>query len=334
MEQALHVERKDRVLVVRLARPAKRNALSDSLVGELERAFSTVPEGVGAAVIHGEGDHFSAGLDLSELTERDAFEGVMHSRMWHRALERVQFGAVPVVAALHGAVIGGGLELAAACHIRVAEPSAYYALPEGRRGIFVGGGGSARLPRLVGTALVTDMMMTGRVIGAAEGQPLGFSQYVLEAVLREDGDGALRRQLALDQRLRDAEDAVARFPVGERAPLAVAAAPGEKGSVGRVLCPVQQLLGEPLRIRRQRHARAQDHGAVGAYFAIDVDVPHGDRAVRSTHPFTLSARFSRKSRSRCFASGALCAMAAVSASIMRPWSWPTSAMRGSTCISA
>jgi enoyl-CoA hydratase/carnithine racemase len=180
MDQALHVERQDRVLVVRLARPAKRNALNDGLVAALEAAFSSIPDGVGAAVIHGEGEHFSAGLDLSELTERDAVEGLMHSRMWHRALDRVQFGAVPVVAALHGAVIGGGLELAAACHIRVAEPTAYYALPEGRRGIFVGGGGSARLPRLVGVALVTDMMMTGRVIGAAEGQPLGFSQYVVE----------------------------------------------------------------------------------------------------------------------------------------------------------
>jgi enoyl-CoA hydratase/carnithine racemase len=181
-EAHLHVvvERRDRVLLVRLARPAKRNALHDALVTALERVFTQVPDEIGAILVHGEGEHFSAGLDLSELTERDAVEGMHHSRMWHRALGCVQFGRVPVVAALHGAVIGGGLELAAACHIRVADTTAYYALPEGRRGIFVGGGGSARLPRLIGTALVTDMMMTGRVIGAAEGQPLGFSQYVVE----------------------------------------------------------------------------------------------------------------------------------------------------------
>ena len=64
-------------------------------------------------VIHGEGEHFSAGLDLAELTERDIVEGIAHSRMWHRVFDRIQFGRVPVVAVLHGAVIGGGLELAA-----------------------------------------------------------------------------------------------------------------------------------------------------------------------------------------------------------------------------
>jgi enoyl-CoA hydratase/carnithine racemase len=100
--------------------------------------------------------------------------------MWHRSLEALQYGSVPVVAVLHGAVIGGGLELAAAAHIRVAEQSAYYALPEGQRGIFLGGGGSVRLPRLIGAHRVMDMMMTGRVLGAAEGYPLGFSQYVVE----------------------------------------------------------------------------------------------------------------------------------------------------------
>ena len=66
-------------------------------------------------------------------------------------------------------MIGGGLELAAAAHIRVAEPSAYYALPEGQRGIFVGGGGSVRLPRLIGVARMADMMLTGRVYRAEEG---------------------------------------------------------------------------------------------------------------------------------------------------------------------
>ena len=112
-------------------------------------------------VIHGIGDHFSSGLDLSELTEHDATEGLRHSQMWHRVFDRIQYSRVPVIAALKGAVIGGGLELACAAHIRVAEPSAYFALPEGQRGIFVGGGGSVRLPRLIGVARMTDMMLTG-----------------------------------------------------------------------------------------------------------------------------------------------------------------------------
>jgi enoyl-CoA hydratase/carnithine racemase len=167
------------ILIVRLTRPTKRNALNDDTVLALEKVFSEIPDGVKAAVIHGEGEHFCAGLDLSELTERDAVEGVQHSRMWHRALDRIQFGSVPVVAALHGAVVGGGLELAAACHIRVAEASVFFALPEGQRGIFVGGGGSVRLPKLIGVARMADMMLTGRVYNAQEGAAIGFAQYVV-----------------------------------------------------------------------------------------------------------------------------------------------------------
>src|ERR1700712_1730217 len=138
-----------RVLTVGLNRPAKRNALNDSIILELENAFLNLPDDIGAVVIHGIGDHFSAGLDLSELTERDASAGLLHSRMWHRVFDRVQYSRAPVIAALRGGVIGGGLELACAAHIRVAEPSAYFALPEGQRGIFVGGGGSVRLAAVV-----------------------------------------------------------------------------------------------------------------------------------------------------------------------------------------
>jgi len=86
---------------------------------------------------------------------------------------------VPVVAALHGAVAGGGLELASACHIRVADDTTFYALPEGSRGIFVGGGGSVRIPRLIGTARMTDMMLTGRVYNAQDGERIGLAQYLV-----------------------------------------------------------------------------------------------------------------------------------------------------------
>ena len=175
----LTLEIRDDVAIVRLTRPAKRNALSDGLVQALRETFETLPAGVRAAVLDGEGDHFSAGLDLSELQERDAPQGVYHSRTWHRALEAIQYGPVPVVAALHGAVVGGGLELAAACHVRVADESAFYALPEGSRGIFVGGGGAVRIPRLIGESRMADMMFTGRVYGAAEGERAGFAQYLV-----------------------------------------------------------------------------------------------------------------------------------------------------------
>jgi enoyl-CoA hydratase/carnithine racemase len=120
---------------------------------------------------------------------------MLHSRMWHAAFDAIQFGRVPVVAALHGAVVGGGLELASACHIRVAEASAYYGLPEGQRGIFVGGGGSARIPRLIGVARMTDLMMTGRVYDAEEGLAVGLSQYVVG-----EGEG-VKRAIALATRI-------------------------------------------------------------------------------------------------------------------------------------
>jgi enoyl-CoA hydratase/carnithine racemase len=178
----IHFERlgeEQEVAVIRLTRGAKRNALNDGLILALRDLFENMPEGVRSAVIAGEGPHFCAGLDLSELKERDAGQGLHHSRMWHAALERVQYGPVPVIAALQGAVVGGGLELASACHIRVADASAFYALPEGSRGIFVGGGGAVRIPKLIGAARMTDMMLTGRVYNAQDGERIGLAQYLV-----------------------------------------------------------------------------------------------------------------------------------------------------------
>ena len=176
----LQAESDGRVLHLRLNRPAKRNALNDPLILQLHTALVNLPAGIQAAVTSGQGEHFCAGLDLSELVERDIHSAVQHSRMWHAAFDAIQFGRVPVVAALHGAVVGGGLELAPACHVRVADRSAYYGLPEGQRGIFVGGGGSTRIPRLIGVARMTDLMMTGRVYDAEEGLHCGLSQYLVE----------------------------------------------------------------------------------------------------------------------------------------------------------
>src|SRR3982074_480320 len=191
----LRIEAVGPVLTVGLNRPAKRNALNDGIILAIGDCFAHLPDGVGAVVIHGIGDHFSSGLDLSELTEQDATEGLRHSQMWHRVFDRIQYSRVPVIAALKGAVIGGGLELACAAHIRVAEPSAYFALPEGQRGIFVGGGGSAGVPRLIGVARMTDMMLTGRVYSATEGAAYGFSQY-----LTEEG-GAYPKAMELAERV-------------------------------------------------------------------------------------------------------------------------------------
>lgn len=176
---AVHVEHRGAISIVRLNRAAKRNALSDGLMAAVGLCFAELPESTGAVVLHGDGEHFCAGLDLSELKDRDAVEGMHHSRSWHPILRDIEFGRVPVVAALHGAVVGGGLELASACHIRVADDTAFFALPEGSRGIFVGGGGSVRIPKLVGAHRMLDMMLTGRVYQAAEGVDIGMAQYLV-----------------------------------------------------------------------------------------------------------------------------------------------------------
>ena len=176
----LKIELQGQILIIGLNRPEKRNALNDEAILALEQVFDQIPPGIKCAIIYGEGKHFSAGLDLSSIKERNAAQGVYHSRMWHRVMDKVQFGPVPVIAALHGACVGGGLELASACHIRVADASTFYALPEGQRGIFVGGGAAVRVPKLIGMARMTDMMLTGRVYQAEEGYQIGLSQYLVE----------------------------------------------------------------------------------------------------------------------------------------------------------
>jgi enoyl-CoA hydratase/carnithine racemase len=175
---SLQLERHGDIAVLRINRAKKRNALNDATVLGLEAFFTAPPAGVRAVVLDADGEHFSAGLDLSELTERDAFGALEHSRMWHRVFDRIEHGSLPVISVLKGAVVGGGLELASTTHIRVAETSTFYALPEGQHGLFVGGGGSVRIPRLIGAHRMTDMMLTGRVLSAEEGHTLGLSHYL------------------------------------------------------------------------------------------------------------------------------------------------------------
>jgi enoyl-CoA hydratase/carnithine racemase len=117
---SLEAEWRGEITVLRLSRPEKRNALNDPTVEGIGEFFASLPAQAKAVVLDASGENFSAGLDLSELSECSTFEGVAHSMMWHRAFEQVELGRVPVVAVLKGAVVGGGLELALAAHIRVA----------------------------------------------------------------------------------------------------------------------------------------------------------------------------------------------------------------------
>ena len=168
------------VAVLTMNRPDKRNAMSESLLGAIDDFFRAPPDDVRCVVLAGSGGHYCAGLDLSEHKQRDA-EGVMrHSRLWHEVFDRMQFGGLPVVSAMEGAVIGGGLELAVATHVRVADPSVVFQLPEGRRGIFVGGGATVRVGRILGADRMTEMMLTGRKYNAKEGERLGLAHYTVD----------------------------------------------------------------------------------------------------------------------------------------------------------
>jgi len=170
------------VCTVTLNRPAKRNALDIDTIEELIQFFSQAPRaGVRAVVLAGAGDHFCAGLDLIEHHDADRSPAdFMHVCMrWHEAFNKMEYGGVPVIAALQGAVVGGGLELASAAHIRVMDETAYVALPEGQRGLFTGGGATIRVTDLVGKARTIDMMLTGRVYRGQEAIDLGFAQYLV-----------------------------------------------------------------------------------------------------------------------------------------------------------
>ena len=169
----------DDVAVIGLNRPDKRNAISDKFVEELDGIITEVEAKAKAAVLYGHGPHFCAGLDLAEHVKKTPFEGVHGSRRWHEVFGRMQFGKVPWFGALHGAVVGGGLELASSLHVRVAEESAFFALPEGQRGIFVGGGASVRTARLMGVARMTDLMLTGRSVTATQAESWNMVQYVV-----------------------------------------------------------------------------------------------------------------------------------------------------------
>ncbi|AQU84357.1 MULTISPECIES: crotonase/enoyl-CoA hydratase family protein [unclassified Halomonas] len=169
----------DNIYTITLARPEKRNAVSDRLLNALEEALIATPESARVIILAAEGKHFCAGLDLAEHQHRAPFGVMQHSRGWHRIFDRLQNGGIPVVAAMQGAVIGGGLELATAAHVRVAEPTTIYQLPEGRHGIFVGGGASVRVSSIIGPGRMCEMMLTGRVMEADEGQRLGISHYVV-----------------------------------------------------------------------------------------------------------------------------------------------------------
>lgn len=171
--------------LIGLNRPDKRNAINDPLIDELRAAVLRAHEEADVAVLYGHGSNFCAGLDLAEALARATGQikapRKRRRHNWHEVFDLIARGPIPFVAALHGAVVGGGLELAMAAHVRVADESVVCGLPEGQRGIFVGGGGTVRIQRVVGTTVMMDMMLTGRLLNAAESLQEHVVRYVVPA---------------------------------------------------------------------------------------------------------------------------------------------------------
>ena len=180
-DQVVTYELEGETALVGLNRPAKRNALNQELGAQLAAAVARANEQAKVGILFGHGDHFSGGLDLAMLAQRMPEGGPRRrARRPSSGADLIARGEIPFISALRGAVVGWGFEVAACTHIRVADETAYFALPEGQRGIFVGGGGSVRVSRLMGVARMMDMMLSGRVMSAAEAERCEVVQYLVK----------------------------------------------------------------------------------------------------------------------------------------------------------
>lgn len=171
------------VTIVSLVRDNVRNAINEEMLQEIEAAFRAPPKGTRCFVLAAKGAHFCAGLDLREHYDknRSPIEFMTMCQGWHRTFDVIQFSGIPVVAALNGAVVGGGLELAAATHVRIAEEGSFFALPEGQRGIFTGGGATVRVARIITPARMIDMMLSGRTYDTNRALELGLCHEVVKS---------------------------------------------------------------------------------------------------------------------------------------------------------
>lgn len=177
------IETAGAVTTVTLARENMRNAINEDMLQEIEDAFRKPIPGTRCFVLAANGAHFCAGLDLREHYDKDRspLEFMTMCRAWHQCFDVIQFSGIPVIAALQGAVVGGGLELAAATHVRIAEPSTFFALPEGQRGLFTGGGATVRVARIITPARMVDMMLSARTYDAPRGLDLGLCHEIVGA---------------------------------------------------------------------------------------------------------------------------------------------------------
>ncbi|MFN7457627.1 MAG: enoyl-CoA hydratase/isomerase family protein, partial [Gemmatimonas sp.] len=177
----------DRIATITVNRPDKLNALNDATIAELGRAIdeANARADVAAVLLTGAGRSFIAGADISELESQSPLEAQRRARVGQAIFRRFETSPKPTVAAINGFALGGGCELAMACHVRLASDKAKLGQPEVKLGIVPGYGGTQRLPRLVGRGAALRLLLTGDMIDAAEALRLGLVDQVVapEALL-------------------------------------------------------------------------------------------------------------------------------------------------------
>ncbi|MDB4887497.1 MAG: enoyl-CoA hydratase [Gemmatimonadetes bacterium] len=173
----------DRIATITVNRPDKLNALNDALMAELGLAIDEAVsrDDVGAVLLTGAGRAFVAGADISELSGQSAVQGKERAERGQRTFRKFEVSPKPTLAAVNGFALGGGCELAMACHIRLASDKAKFGQPEVKLGIGPGYGGTQRLPRLVGKGRALELLLTGDMIDAAEAYRIGLVNRVLPA---------------------------------------------------------------------------------------------------------------------------------------------------------
>lgn len=167
----------DGICTITLNRPDKLNALNTQVLADLQRAFrlARTDDAVRGIILTGSGDRaFAAGADIGQFTELDALDGHRFALRGQAVLSGIEAMAKPVVAAVNGFALGGGCELAMACHLRVASDKAQFGLPEVSLGLIPGYGGTQRLPRLVGRGIATELILTGERIAAQRAYEIGL----------------------------------------------------------------------------------------------------------------------------------------------------------------
>jgi enoyl-CoA hydratase len=171
----------DRIATITVNRPDKLNALNDATIAELSDAIDAVRTraDIGGAILTGAGRAFVAGADISELQSQGPVDAQRRSRVGQMIFGKFESSPKPVIAAVNGFCLGGGCELAMACHVRIAAEAAKFGQPEVKLGIVPGYGATQRLPRLVGRGRALQLLLTGELIDAPEAYRIGLVNRVV-----------------------------------------------------------------------------------------------------------------------------------------------------------